>query len=484
MACIFALSCGLCHSSPLNTRIPIEIFPLQHYDQNVDTWLNPNAPDYNKPLVERHYQKTRLKDFYNHLYSTDKDAKSPWTPNCLSRYLNNQEILNIQKYWVKFFDNRYNNGNKIGFGPNFRPYDKTWIDNITLNMDLDQFKKINGFKNENRAILVNNTFLRALPTHDPIYYHFSLPGEGYPFDRLQMSNLWIGTPLYIIGQSKDKNWFFVSNGDIFGWVESDAIAIVDDAFIACWQKTAKKNMLAITKTETLVKFSSRKNNDVFKTYVGTVFPLQAKGYDYYKILFPIKHTDGKAKITKAYIKKSDAALMPLVATPQNFSKLIKTLQGRPYGWGGYNFYNDCSLELKYLFTPFGFWLPRHSATQQDAGKTVDISEKTVAERLKYLKENTLPMMTIISYQGHVLMYLGHHANPHDQNEPAVAMTYQSMWGLHSQDESKRYVIGQTVLFPLLKTFPEEPTINPQCNAASFKIIHLDQWPSIKQSQGL
>ena len=31
--------------------------------------------------------------------------------------------------------------------------------------------------------------------------------------------------------------------------------------------------------------------------------------------------------------------------------------GCPYGWGGMYFYNNCSAELKSLFTPFGFGYP-------------------------------------------------------------------------------------------------------------------------------
>jgi cell wall-associated NlpC family hydrolase len=94
-----------------------------------------------------------------------------------------------------------------------------------------------------------------------------------------------------------------------------------------------------------------------------------------KVLIPITNAYHNAKINFAKLKSKDATVMPLKATPHNFSTIISKLLGRPYGWGNMYFYNDCSAELQSLYTPFGIWLPRNSAAQKEIGKMVDKSSQ-------------------------------------------------------------------------------------------------------------
>ena len=48
---------------------PISLFPLDHYDQQVSNWINPSDPGYDKPLLTKEMQKSRLDIFYDHYYS-------------------------------------------------------------------------------------------------------------------------------------------------------------------------------------------------------------------------------------------------------------------------------------------------------------------------------------------------------------------------------------------------------------------------------
>lgn len=70
------------------------------------------------------------------------------------------------------------------------------------------------------------------------------------------------------------------------------------------------------------------------------------------------------------------------------------------------FFNDCSQELKSIFTPFGIWLPRNSGQQAQLDSTLDLSKHNLDERLSLLKEKGHPLMTIIYIRGHVMLYLG------------------------------------------------------------------------------
>ncbi|KJV92634.1 nlpC/P60 family protein [Rickettsia bellii str. RML Mogi] len=125
--------------------------------------------------------------------------------------------------------------------------------------------------------------------------------------------------------------------------------------------------------------------------------------------------------------------MPLDFTRHNMANLMSSLIGRPYGWGNMYFYNDCSAELKNLFTPFGIWLPRNSGAQAEFIKenfyTVDMSAATSLERLSYLMKNGKPFLTIIHIEGHVFLYIGNYPNVHNKESTLMAMTYQNIWGL-------------------------------------------------------
>lgn len=54
------------------------------------------------------------------------------------------------------------------------------------------------------------------------------------------------------------------------------------------------------------------------------------------------------------------------------------------------FYNDCTAELKNLFTPFGIWLPRNSGAQAEFIKenfyAVDMSAATPLEMIILFNE--------------------------------------------------------------------------------------------------
>ena len=132
----------------------------------------------------------------------------------------------------------FNNQNKLikdkHYAENFKEHDQIWWNRIRENMDLDALTS-SEFNAENRAISVTNTYARALPDHAPDFFHASLPGQGFPFDNLQESAIWAGTPLYVFSVSKDKAWSLVLTPDgYFSWVKSYDIAYVSSEFINQW----------------------------------------------------------------------------------------------------------------------------------------------------------------------------------------------------------------------------------------------------------
>ncbi|RAP36212.1 hypothetical protein B1207_08655 [Legionella quinlivanii] len=303
-----------------------------------------------------------------------------------------------------------------------------------------------------------------------IFYHFSLPGQGFPFDNLQESAIWSGTPLYVFAYSNDKAWALVLTPDAyFAWVKSNDIALASGEFINQWQKTSRKKLIAITKTQTEV--FDKTGSSQFTGYIGEVFPLVERNKRTTSVLIPAKDNHNKAIIRVGLINSDSSEVMPVPATKKTISNLLRQLQNRPYGWGGAYFYNDCSQELKSLFTPLGIWLPRNSAQQGQLGSVVDLSQKNVDERLALLKEKGHPLMTLIYIGGHVMLYLGNKSTSNNESE---AITYQNIWGLSPPTKDKRYVIGQSLFFPLLKYYPENTDLSSLADKGYFKLVFLDQ----------
>lgn len=384
------------------------------------------------------------------------------------------DLKTLEQGLVASFNNQSKPDNQIGYGENFRPYTVDWINNIANNINLAQFDNLT-YQPNRRAIAIENLAARVLPTNDVHFYNYKLAGQGYPFDNLQMSSLWIGTPVYILAETRDHAWVLVLTPDYIAWVKSRGIAQTNDTFINTWQAAAKNHMAAITRTQSSVL--DAKGKFLFTAYVGAVFPADetANGI---KMMVPVADANRNAVITNVIMPNTDATIMPLAITPHNLTNIMQTLLGRPYGWGGMYFYNDCSAELKSFFTPFGIWLPRHSADQVNAGKLVDMTSATATERLGYLMENGQRFLTLVYIGGHVMLYIGNYPNPNTTEHGLMIMTYQNIWGLSPSTGLRRAVIGQSVLFPMLAVYPEDDTLAPLTSKKYFQVSFLNKLPAI------
>lgn len=447
----------------------ISVFPLEKYDQQTSAWIKPTDHDYEKAQINSDTARQRLAIFYRHYIG----ASSPWNQQYVSRILQApkpDDLAATEKALIKQYDNQNKPEKAIGYGENFHAYSPAWINDIAANVHLAQFENLH-YNADNRAIAIDNLPARALPTNDVFFFHHKIAGQGYPFDNLQMSSLWVGTPLYILGVSQDRAWSLVITPDFIAWVKSSGIARVSKAFASRWEKAAVKHLVAITQTKT----SLVDTNHVYRfiAYVGAVFPGEETKRGI-KLMIPTVNAQQQAVITYAMLPKQAATLIPLASTPHNFSRIMGTLLGRPYGWGNMYFYNDCSAELKSLFTPFGIWLPRHSSDQMFQGKLTDLAAESEKNRLDYLMVHGRRFTTLIYVGGHVMLFIGNYPNPNDPSKTLMPMTFQNMWGLSPKPPKRRMVVGQSVLFPLLEHYPEDPSLASQASKKHFQISLLDE----------
>lgn len=317
-----------------------------------------------------------------------------------------------------------NSSRKIYIAPSRRAYSNTHFKQIEENANTKDFGKISR-----SAITVKNTFLRNTPSHEPIFYSFNDPGEGYPFDYLANSTLGINYPLYVSHFSKDGDFAFVQNDAVWGWVDSR-----DIRFVSQDEKIMMKNSNFITILTDRTPIYDMSGNFLFYGRVGTMLMSDRLDSNFYY---------GKVFTSKGLqnyrIKKSSSTTWPAAINSKNVKQAIDSILGEPYGWGGFSYYRDCSLFTKDFLATFGYWLPRNSKAQSSMYTQVSLAGLTNAQKLDIIKAQGVPYFTILYMPGHVMLYTG-------IVNGKVSITHNA-WGLRTKNGG-RALFGQTAITTL------------------------------------
>ncbi len=365
----------------------------------------------NQPVITPTQQQMLASNYLQNFFA-------PWHQS------NPNTLLPREEYVISFYRNNPT------WGENYQKHQPDWIEKITDNMNLDTYPNQNQL-----AITIHNAALRDLPTSRPAFFNYRIAGEGFPFDNLQLSAIWAGTPLRIYHRSKDGAWYLVASPYVTGWISSKDIAMVNQDFITAWQNhrfvTPTKDEISILDQQHIFRFYSR---------LGGIYPLSKQTDNGYEILVPIANEQQQAEIGTANISTKDATPFPQQATYKNMALAMNEFLNEPYGWGGYFQYRDCSATMRDLFTRFGIWLPRHSTVQLTREHFISLRNLNNSEKEKYILHNAKPFLTLLGKPGHVMLYLG--------KEDGQAIVFQSRWGLHSHYPligESRAIIGKTVI---------------------------------------
>lgn len=436
------------------------IFPIEHYGQNVDKWIPPYTDKSRSPVMTAAAQNRYFVKLKENYFGVNEDDHSPWNHHYITSLINGPvSVKNTLDYRVK----KFLSDDNISYGENFRKHTLKWKEDLRDNVAITM---PDSYRNSDRAIVIRETLVRVLPSSDPAFNNPGLAGEGYPFDNFQMSSIHPGAPLYVFATSKDKSWKYIVSSSVTGWVKSDDIAAVNQQFVTSWRAAANKRLGAIIKQPVSFHDGDR---FFFLARPGTILPYQLQHSDYYLVAIPVKKDDGRAQIKWVKIGNDSFTAMPWEMTPNNISYIIKSMQGRPYGWGNFNFNNDCSAEIRNLMMPFGIFLPRHSSQQILEGRVVDLSTEDASSRINYLRKHGVPFTTLIYISGHIMLYTGNTV----LNGEEVPMTYQNLWGLRPKDYDSRSIIGEAVFFPILLQYPENKELHSLADKKQFKLSFLE-----------
>ncbi|OJV13899.1 MAG: hypothetical protein BGO27_08395 [Alphaproteobacteria bacterium 33-17] len=301
-----------------------------------------------------------------------------------------------------------------------------------FNSDLKNANFKDLFEERRYALIRRNTDLRSLPTIRPYFNNPLSPGEGYPFDHAQETHLYIGSPVLLSHYSQDKAWAFIlTNDHMAGFIKVQDLMIIPAREAKILMNSHK---FGVVIKENLNIYD---NNDNFIEHIklGTILPTTSENGKL-KVLVPTHHGLEEIKINP-----NDIAVNPLAFSKSNIDMIANQLIARPYGFGGYLGNRDSSQLVKDFYAPFGLYLPRNSKEQSEffPHKTLDVSNLSVKEKLRLLKEKGKPFGALIYKKGRIAIYAGDF-----EGKPVML---HSVWGvvLSKGKNLSRNVIGKSVI---------------------------------------
>jgi NLPC_P60 stabilising domain, N term/SH3 domain (SH3b1 type)/NlpC/P60 family/SH3 domain of SH3b2 type len=393
---------------------PDAIRDVRELRQDHATYLNGNMKT-NEPLTWA--SQVWMDEDYNTIYFSVWHQKSPFhaLPD------------RVREDFSKF-------AAKPGYGENKRLHPPSWMKKIQHNAALKNYPNAIS-----RGILTRNSNLRVLPTSSP---HFSSANgdiSAWPFDNLQRSSVPANTPVFVCHISLDKSWVLVETSFTFGWIPTEDLAYVDDAFVKTWE-TGRYAVIMRDQTSVL----DENSRYLMTVSVGHIFPLTGHSADSLQLLVASRDQNQNAVSRKGYIPADAAVLKPLRFNLVNAARIANEMIGEPYGWGGMYGHRDCSSMTRDFFSVFGIWLPRHSEDQvKEAGTYINLKGLTPEAKEKVIQEKGIPYLSLLWRKGHVMLYIG--------SKDGRALIFHNIWGIRTKDlqgHEGRKIIGQAVITTL------------------------------------
>lgn len=342
-----------------------------------------------------------------------KDLKEEWTKDEIRGLLHED--------WKEFGET-----GKVRYGKNGQPLGKSFWNRLKENLNQEVLKEKNLIL---FGLPVKRTDVRVFPTDEP-----SLDSPAsHEFDRFQHSAVSPGSLVAIYHFSKDKKWGYVQTGFIRGWVRITDMAIAKERGSA-EKYEEKADRLVITGSFVRVFADSSFQHSAFLAQMGASFPIvelpsHSGGNDrYYTIEIPHREAEGELIFRHGYIRADGDVHRGFLPYDQRHVafQAFKMLH-QPYGWGEMSGGRDCSRFIMDLFATFGIMTPRNSREQARIGISLGpVEGKTTAEK-KRLLDRAVPLVTLLHFPGHIMLYLG----KHEEKYYAI----NSIWGIEKSGNS-------------------------------------------------
>ncbi len=277
------------------------------------------------------------------------------------------------------------------------------------------------------GLVVRRAPLRTFPTNTRV---FGRAGDT-DIDRFQESAFFPGTPVAIVHESRDRQWWFVV-GDLYAaWIEKRFVAEGDKGTVYGYVRKAPYLVVTGAEIRTTTTPDEPRVSDLqldmgvrvpwLRDWPGTRGVNGQAPYASYVVELPVRDADGRLGIVPALIPRSaDVSPDYLPLTRANLIRQAFKFLGERYGWGHDYDARDCSGFVSEVYRSMGVILPRNTRDQSvsPALNRVAFEEGDGgAERSAAARE--LQVGDLVYIPGHVMMAIGHDTPGQDGSMPYV-----------------------------------------------------------------
>ncbi|MBF0478031.1 MAG: SH3 domain-containing protein [Candidatus Omnitrophica bacterium] len=277
--------------------------------------------------------------------------------------------------------------------------DQKFFNLIENNMNLKLIGKILPVK---FGFILFNADQRQLPTLQHLY----VTAGNVDFDELQENALDVGTPVEVIHQTKDGEWYYVLGPASEGWIKADLIGLCEQYVFQ--QYLSHKQFLVVTRAKIDIFIDDKLTQFYGSARMGSRFFVKDDSDpEIFQIYLPSRKRE-EFEISKAYISRQGVHIGYLDHTARHVIQQAFEMLNTPYGWGGMNNEQDCSQFIQEIYATMGIQLPRNSSDQAQIGKELAAftDETKDSKKLDVILHSASPGNSMFYMKGHIILFLG------------------------------------------------------------------------------
>ncbi len=264
------------------------------------------------------------------------------------------------------------------------------------------------------GLVVHRADMRSFPTDVRV---FSDPDDT-DIDRFQETALFPGTPLAILHESRDGEWWFAVSPRYAAWIRKSRVAVGPRGDVLGYGRKTPYVVVTGATARTVHTPEAPRVSDL-QLDMGVRVPLLADwpadapvngqaAYAGHVVELPVREDDGTLRFAPALLPRSqDVAAAYLPLTPAGVIEQGFKFLGERYGWGHAYDARDCSGFVSEVYRAFGVQLPRNTSAQgvSPVFNTVRFDEGDDRQsRLAVLRQ--LHAGDLVYIPGHVMMVIG------------------------------------------------------------------------------
>ena len=252
------------------------------------------------------------------------------------------------------------------------------------------------------GIVSTHTMCRVLPT-----YEAAFGGAGDWYTRgLQGASVDVATPVAVLHESKEKDWYYIRSENAFGWVKATNIAIGSKKEIGDYY--ADENIIVALNHKVSVYSNEKFDSYIIDLFMGSTLKLTGSSSRGYHVILPFRMPDGSLDFIDGWVKPDAQVSVGFQTfTQKNMFKTLFSLIGRPYYWCDANHEWNCCGFVRVVLRTFGIktgnW-PTFEMHYTD--NTIAFPPDTPLEEKYELLRSCEPGITLAGSDGHMQVFLG------------------------------------------------------------------------------